>query len=127
MSFTKDEIVARLQKGETLDDIAKEIASALNDAQTEYVNQKNAEEEKKNAEARVYGDKVEAIMTILSGLCDYCIAAGEEDMVQDIREVEADTVIEMLDSAIKMTKDMEKLKNLEFKGNPFDVFRGFWL
>ena len=35
MSFTKEDILARLQNGETADDIALEMATALNEATAE--------------------------------------------------------------------------------------------
>ena len=47
-------------------------------------------------------------------LCDFLVAAGETDLVKDLENVDTDDVVEMLDSAIELTKTLDKLGNLEF-------------
>lgn len=112
--FTKEDILARLQNGETVDAIADEMATALNAAAAEKkaLDAENAAKEKE--EARVLEAKRAAVDEILDAICDYLVAAGEADFIEDLKEIDTDKVIEMLDGAIDMAKSLEKLKELEF-------------
>lgn len=114
MSFTKEDILARLQNGETADAIASEMAAALNDAEAEKraLDEKKAAKEKE--ETRVLEAKRAAVDNMLNAVCDYLVASGEEDLVTSLRDIETDTMIEMLDDSIKMAKSLEKLKELQF-------------
>ena len=58
---------------------------------------------------------------MLDCLCDFLIAAGEGDLVKDLKDVDTDDVVEMLDSAIELVKTLEKLGNLEFAGLPLPL------
>ena len=49
--YNIDDIVARLQKGESLDTIGNELATMLNDAQAKHIAIQKAEEEKRAVEA----------------------------------------------------------------------------
>ena len=49
--MTKAEIIARLQNGETMDDIAAEISTMMTEAEDEYTAIQKAEEEAKSAAA----------------------------------------------------------------------------
>ena len=49
--YNVDDIVARLQKGESLDTIGNELATMLNDAQAKHIAIQKAEEEKRAVEA----------------------------------------------------------------------------
>ena len=112
--FTKADILARLQNGETVDTIAAEMANALNEATAEK-NALDAEKvAKEKEETRILNAKRAAVDTMLDALCDYFVAAGEGDFVGEVQEVKTDKVIEMLDGSIKMAKSLEKLKELEF-------------
>ena len=112
--FTKEDILARLQNGETADDIANEMATALNEAtaEKEALDAELAAKEKE--ETRILNAKRAAVDNILDALCDYLIAAGEGEYVKDVAEVKTDKVIEMLDGSIEMAKSLEKLKDLQF-------------
>ena len=108
--FTKEDILARLQNGETVDAIANEMSDALNAAHADYESAKQA-----NAEAnRVKEAKRAAVNDMLDAACDYLIASGESDFLEDLREVDTDKVMELLDGTIEMTKSLEKLKALQF-------------
>lgn len=50
--YNVDDIVARLQKGENLEDIGNELANAMNVAQAKYLAIQQEEEEKRAAEAK---------------------------------------------------------------------------
>ena len=114
MSFTKADILARLQNGETADTIAEQMATALNDAVAEkkVLDAENAAKEQE--EIRVLNAKRAAVDDMLDAVCDYLMAAGEEDLVEEAKEIDTDKVIELLDGSIKMAKSLEQLKGLQF-------------
>ena len=112
--FTKADILARLQNGDTVDDIAAEMASALNEAEAEKKALDAELAVKEKEELRVLEAKRTAVEFMIDGLCDYLVAAGEDKLLNDLYEVEVDKVIEMLDSSIEMAKSLEKLKNIQF-------------
>ena len=114
MSFTKEDILARLQNGETVDDIALEMATALNEATAEKETLDAEKVAKEKEEARVLEAKRAAVDDMLDALCDYLVAAGEDDFIKDLNEIDTDKVIEMLDGSINMAKSLEKLKDLQF-------------
>ena len=117
MSFTKEDILARLQNGETAEDIALEVANAINEAEAEKKALDAEKVAKEKEEARVLDAKRVAVDNMLDVVCDYLVASGEGDLITDIKDIETDKVIEMLDDSIKITKSLEKLKNLEFPMN----------
>ena len=112
--FTKADILARLQNGDTVDTIAAEMAAALNEAEAEKKALDAELAAKEKEETRVLNAKRAAVDNMLDALCDYLVAAGEGDYVKDIAEVKTDKVIEMLDGSIEMAKSLEKLKGLQF-------------
>lgn len=114
MSFTKEDILARLQNGESMDSIADEMATALNEAAAEKKALDEEASAKAQEETRVLNAKRAAVDDMLDALCDYLVAAGEGDYVQDVAEIETDKVIGMLDDSIAIAKSLEKLKELQF-------------
>ena len=114
MSFTKEDILARLQNGETVDDIALAMATALNEATAEKETLDAKKVAKEREEARVSAAKRVAVNDMLDAVCDYLVAAGEDDFIKDIKDIDTDKVIEMLDGSINMAKSLEKLKDLQF-------------
>ena len=117
MSFTKEDILARLQNGETTDAIAAEMAAALNEAEAEKRALDAEKTAKKKEEARVLDAKRVAVDNMLDAVCDYLVASGEDDFIADIKDIETDKLIEMLDDSIKIAKSLEKMKDLEFPMN----------
>ena len=114
MSFTKEDILARLQNGETVDDIALAMATALNEVIVEKETLDAEKVAKEREEARVSAAKRVAVNDMLDAVCDYLVASGEGDLIKDIKDIETDKVIEMLDGSIEMAKSLEKLKDLQF-------------
>lgn len=114
MSFTKEDILARLQNGETVDDIALAMATALNEVIVEKETLDAEKVAKEKEEARVLNAKRTAVNDMLDAVCDYLVASGEGDLIKDIKDIETDKVIEMLDDSIKIAKSLEKVKDLEF-------------
>ena len=114
MSFTKEDILARLQNGETAEDIALEVANALNEAEAEKKALDAELAAKEKEKTRVLDAKRVAVDNLLDAVCDYLVAAGEADFIKDLNEIDTDKVIEMLDGSINMAKSLEKLKDLQF-------------
>ena len=112
--FTKADILARLQNGDTVDDIAAEMANALNEAEAEKKALYAELAAKEKEETRVLNAKRVAVDNMLDALCDYLVAAGEGDLIKDIKDIETDTMIDMFDDAIGVAKSLEKVKDLEF-------------
>ena len=114
MSFTKEDILARLQNGETTGTIAEEMADMLNEAEAEKKALDAEKVAKEREEARVSAAKRVAVNDMLDAVCDYLVASGEGDLIKDIKDIKTDKVIEMLDGSINMAKSLEKLKDLQF-------------
>ena len=110
--FTKEDILARLQNGDSMDEIAKEMTDALNAAQADYESAKQADAEAN----RVIEAKRQAVDMILDGVCDFLVASGKDKFIEDIKDIDTDDVIDMLDSAIELGETLDKLKDLEFAG-----------
>ena len=108
--FTKEDILARLQNGDTMDEIAKEMSDALNAAGAEYEEAKQADAEA----ARLVETKRLIVDDMLDCISDYLIAVGEETLVEEIKNIDTDEVVGALDSIIAFTKSLEALKGLEF-------------
>ena len=132
-----DEIVARLNRGESIEDIAAEMTAALNEAEAEKraLDAELAAKEKEE-ETRVLNAKRVAVDCMLDALCDYFVAAGHEEYTKDIAEIDTDKIVKLLDSSIEMTKSLEKLNELQFplfakpkvaKTNDLDKVLGDWL
>ena len=115
--FTKEDILARLQNGDSMDEIAKEMSEILNEAEADYESAKQADAEA----TRVMNAKRVAVDGMLDCLCDFLVAAGEDELIEDLKDVDTDVVVDMLDSAIELAKTLEKLGNLEFAGLPFPI------
>ena len=119
--YNVDEIVARLQKGEKLEDIGTELANAMNAAQEKYVAIQKAEEEKRRAEsmakqrAATRKNRLWDLLEAIRAYANYTEYAGvvskwlDEVSDEDIEELDA----QMLD----MLKMIDTLKNLTFNFN----------
>ena len=119
--FDKADILARLQRGDTIEDIAKEMTDALNEADQAYQESeaKRLEEQKRitafeQEQKRVHAAKSAAVDMMLDAVCDYLVAAGEDKLLDEIHEIDTEKVISLLDGSIEMAKSLEKLKGLQF-------------
>lgn len=119
--FDKSDIIARLQDGDTMEEIAGEMSQMLNEAEAIYkdLETKRLEEEKAAAAAkaeadRVYESKMVAAGRILEGIGDYFIAAGEEELFSEMDTLTPEFVMGTLDRSITLAKSLERLKTLEF-------------
>ena len=126
--FNKDDILARLQNGDSVDEIATEMANALNAAKTSYdeAEAKRIEEEKKIAEAQAKinaeNQKKRAIIQrIIDAFADYAELIGKQDIADKLDAMEdndLDEIAEAIDAMIELAEMAEKFKVLEY-GNPF--------
>ena len=115
--FTKEDILARLQNGETTDAIAAEMAAALNEAEAEKKALDAEKVAKEREKTRVLEAKRVAVDNMLDAICDYLVASDEGDLITDVKDIETDTMIDMFDDAIGVAKSLEKMKDLEFPMN----------
>lgn len=69
--FNTEDILARLQKGENVDDIAKEMTAALNSASETYTKQKEEEEAKAAAEQKKNTMKIDYIQDFFNLVTGY--------------------------------------------------------
>ena len=124
-NFDKNKIITAINKAflevdgilyetETAEDIALEVATALNEAEAEKKALDAEKVAKEKEKTRVLEAKRAAVDNMLDAVCDYLVASGEGDLITDVKDIETDTLIEMLDDLIKMTKSLEKLKDLQF-------------
>ena len=126
--FNKDDILARLQNGDSVDEIATEMANALNAAKTSYdeAEAKRIEEERRIAEAQA---KIEVenqqkraiIQRIVDAFADYAELVGKQDIADKLDAMEdndLDDLVDAIDAMIELAEMTEKLKVLEY-GNPF--------
>ena len=112
MEFNKTEIIARLQKGDKIEDIANEMSEMLNTAEADY----KAEQVAKELETkRVEDAKDEACQKMLEGFADFYAAVGEEDLVAEIKEIDIAGIKEALEQSVDLIKALRSLSNLEFK------------
>jgi secreted Zn-dependent insulinase-like peptidase len=121
MDINKADILKRLQSGESIEDIAKEMSTALNDAKDEFeILEAKRIEEEKNAEMkraeenRIYAAKREAVCSIIDGFSDFLIAAGAEDLVAEMQNVDPDKMVRMFDEMIECAQGLERLTQLQF-------------
>ena len=112
--FTKADILARLQNGDSMDEIAKEMSDALNAAQADYESAIQADVEAN----RIKEAKRAAVDMILDGVCDFLVASGKDKLIENIKDIDTDDVVDMLDSAIELGETLDKLKDLEFVKMP---------
>ena len=125
----KSDIILRLQSGDTLDDIAADLTAALNEANEEF---KALQEEKAKREAaikaenaekeRVAAAKREAVLMMIDAACDYLVAAGEDELLNEMHEIDADELVRTIDSLIVTTHKLNDLKNTEFDISPLLSF-----
>ena len=112
MEFNKTDIIARLQKGEKIEDIANEMSEILNTAEADF----KASEAQKAAEAgRVDNAKRAAVKMMIDGACDYCMAIDEGKLLAELHEVDIDALVAAIDSYFVMIKALAGLETLEFK------------
>ena len=108
--FTKEDIIARLKNGDSIDTIADEISDTLNAAKEEYAIQKEEEAKDKAVEEA----KMRAAEDIIDGFCNFACASGDDEAVELFNSFEPKYVVEALDNTLSMMKDFMKLEETLF-------------
>ena len=112
--FNEKDLLARLQNGETMDDIAKELTAALNAANKEYEIQK---EKQKREEEEMWRKKEEEVQkkidlaNIMDDFMDWAQIYGECPLiVKYLKHMSAEEMLEaipVVEKAVKVREDME--------------------
>lgn len=101
-----NELLARLQKGESVDKLAGELTKAINDANTEHERlaaeaAKRAEAEAKRKSDMKQQDKVAAMEQLLDGLYGLLAAYdADKEFLSIIDELDASEVIQEIDAML---------------------------
>ena len=120
--YDSNSIFARLQNGETVEDIAQEMSDALNAAkelQKEAEEKAKREEEEKAVacaqEEKIKTEKVRIAERIIDSICEYAALIRNDDLLKAARETEPTEVVDLLDEMVVLYKKLDRLKELEFK------------
>ena len=104
--YTSDNILARLQAGESVDAIARELTSALNDANDKFQKAKADREKEQKARKRKI-DCVDGILTcVLNLLHEYGVDAEVMDEIDNINSAD---IVDELDKALPAFQEYQKL------------------
>lgn len=110
-----NDILKELRDGRTSEELAKEFAEALNQAETHRKAELEAEEQKAFAQSQ----KREAMKNVIDAINDYYVASGEEDKeIEDLDEKLLDLMCSLVDSLTVSAKN--------FPEDKFDLFKGFF-
>ena len=108
--FDEKVILTRLQNGESVEDIANEMANLINKVNKTYADQKAAEEA---AKAKAETQKKEDLQEILDMFTDWFNAYYD---IETDGKLEADAVLELIDSIkeyIEALNDLESIFNIK--------------
>lgn len=121
MANYENDIFTRLQAGESVESIAKELTENLNKANEQY----KAEQEAKAKEAAKRKEntlKVEAINFLIDALVEVGEAWGFADTVKEVfDDIDAEEIVEDIDKAMPVIKqyfDLQKSMNDLLDGSP---------
>ena len=119
--YNVDEIVARLQNGDSLDAIGNELAALLNDAQAKHIAIQKAEEEKRAAEAKKAqrtATRRELLWDVLEAIQNYASYTDYAAVVDKWKaEVTNEDIAELDAQMIELLKTVEMLAQLNFDFN----------
>ena len=113
--FNEKDLLARLQNGETMDDIAKDLSAALNAANKEYEIQK---EKQKREEEEMWRKKEEEVQkkidleSIINDFVDWAQIYDECPLiVKYLKTMSGEEMLEaipVVEKAVKVREDMDK-------------------
>ena len=105
------DILARLQKGESVEDIAQEMTNAINEANRQYNEEKNSSIQKKR-------EAMLAVFAAIDNLAAVC-GAPEFRVGNTVPEDEIDELVDTFEKTIKSIQGLRNLLNdLEEKKKP---------
>ena len=115
--YNVDDILARLQNGEKLEDIGNELANAMNAAQEKYVAIQKAEEEKREKAQRT-ATRRELLWDVLDAIRQYANHTDYSTIVNDwLTKATDEDVAELDEQMIELLKTFEMLSQLNFDFN----------
>ena len=143
MDYSMD-ILARLQAGEKVEDIAAELTKSINAANEKYAAEKKAAEEKAKAEAaaksKIKNKKI-VVEELLDAICDileiWDVAPDLVDQIENISDEEIEDIVTTVDEAVpflvkymEMQMALQKMmddrhKEVEKNKEPNDPVREF--
>ena len=137
MDYSMD-ILARLQAGEKVEDIAAELTKSINAANEKYAAEKKAAEEKAKAEAAAksrIADKKIAVEELLDAICDileiWDVAPDLVDQIENISDEEVEDIVNAIDEVepffvryMEMQRALQKMVDEKDK-EPNDPVREF--
>ena len=143
MDYSMD-ILARLQAGEKVEDIAAELTKSINAANEKYAAEKKAAEEKVKAEAaaksKIKNKKI-VVEELLDAICDileiWDVAPDLVDQIENISDEEIEDIVTTVDEAVpflvkymEMQMALQKMmddrhKEVEKNKEPNDPVRDF--
>ena len=114
MDYSMD-ILARLQAGEKVEDIAAELTKSINAANEKYAAEKKAAEEKAKAEAAAksnIANKKIAVEGLLDAICDileiWGVAPELVDQIENTSDEDIENIVTTVDEAVPfLVKYME--------------------
>ena len=140
MDYSMD-ILARLQAGEKVEDIAAELTKSINAANEKYAAEKKAAEEKAKAEAAAkskIADKKIVVEGLLDAICDilevWDVAPELVDQIENTSDEDIEDIVTIVDEAIpflirymEMQTAFQKMidKEVEKNKEPNDPVREF--
>ena len=131
--FTSEDILARLQDGDSVDVIATEMANALNAAKTAYdeAEAKRIEEEKKleaekaNREARAKAKRV-VVTKMIDSVIELANMESKHDLADKLTtltDTELNDIAEAINMLFELVETIDKFKVLEY-GMPKSILIG---
>ena len=117
MNYTYDELMARLQKGDSIETIGNEFAEMLNKADAAY-KAKIQENEKAKLEAANKEARINILCEIVDLLADYARYADMELTEDDVASIDFEEFDKAVMSMLEMNKALAGLKELTFPKYP---------
>lgn len=108
----KEDIIARLQEGDSIDTIADEITATINEAKEEYTKREQEEKEAEDKKLRLQEAKLRAAEGIIDGLCDYACASRDDKALEMFRGFTPGGMVKALDDTIGFFNAMADLEDV---------------
>ncbi len=110
-----NEILARLQNGEKVEDIANELTNSINAANASYEKAKKEAAEaaaREAAQESLRNDKIFAIDTLLAALADAAaLWEFDNELIEALEEVDAEEIVDVIDQSIPFIQKYIELQS----------------
>ena len=115
--YSVEDILARLQKGESQEDIVKEFTDAMNKA--------SQEKAKKDQEAEAKAARKQAGEELLAAVRHY-LEVAHPDLAAEVKydATAADDYLDLLDNSLKSIVALKSIDWDKVMGDPFEMFFG---